>query len=127
MVLWLHSALRYVAFLAALAVFGYGAWGLAARRPFDETMRKLGAAFGAALLAEVLVGVGLLFTGSFSPAATGHILMMLFATGVAQVVPSVMKRRPPAERSHLPYLVATAVAAGLMVLGIMALGRPVLG
>lgn len=127
MVLWLHSALRYVVFLAALAVLGYGTRALVLRRPFDDTMRKLGAAFGAALLVEVLVGLGLLFTGSFSPAATGHIFMMLFATGVAQVVPSVMKRRPPEERSHLPYLVSTVVAVALVALGIMALGRPVFG
>lgn len=127
MVLWLHWALRYVAFAVALAVLGYGAWSLVARRPFDETMRKLGAAFAVTLLVEVLVGVGLLFTGSFSPAATGHILMMLFAAGVAQVVPSVMKRRPPEERSHLPYLVATVAAVALMALGIMALGMPILG
>jgi hypothetical protein len=53
--------------------------------------------------------------------------MMLFAAGVAQVVPSVMRRRPPAERSHVPYLVSTVVALALVAGGIVVLGKPVLG
>jgi hypothetical protein len=127
MILLLHSGLRYVVFVAALAVLGYGLLGVATRRAFDERMRKLGSLFAVSLHAELLVGLGLLFTGSFSPAVTGHVFMMLFAAGTAQVVPSVMRRRPLEERSYLPYLVSTAVALALVATGIMALGRPVLG
>lgn len=127
MFLLLHSALRYVVLVAAVSVLGYGLFGIVTRRPFDERMRKLGAAFAMSLQVEILIGVGLLFTGSFSPAVTGHVFMMLFAAGTAQIVPSVMRRRPPEERSYLPYVISTAVAFALVVFGIMALGRPLLG
>ena len=36
-----------------------------------------------------------------------HIVVMLLATAVAHVVPAVMRRRPQAERTLLPYAVAT--------------------
>lgn len=127
MFLFLHSAFRYVILLVALCVLGYGLRGAVGGLPFDERMRKLGSLFALSLYAEILLGVGLLFTGSFSPAATGHVLMMLFAAGTAQVVPSVMRRRPPEQRSYVPYLVSTMVALSLVALGIMALGRPLLG
>jgi len=125
--LHLHSGFRYLVLLAAVAVLVYGIRGVATGRPFDERMRKLGALFAMTLHAQILIGVGLLFTGSFSPAVTGHVFMMLFGAGVAQVVPSVMRRRPPEARSYAPYLVSTAVAMALVVFGIMALGRPLMG
>ena len=50
-----------------------------------------------------------------------------FATLVAHLVPAVMRRRPPEERSVMPYLVATAVSVGLVLVGTAMLGRPVLG
>ena len=127
MILFLHSGIRYVVLAAALAVLGYGLIGVVSRRPFDERMLKLGSILAMSIHVEILVGLGLLFTGSFSPAVTGHVFMMLFAAGTAQVVPSVMRRRPPEERSYLPYIISTTVALGLIAVGIMALGRPVLG
>jgi hypothetical protein len=125
--LLLHSGLRYVVLVAAVAVLGYGLSGIVTRRPFDERMRKLGSLLAVSLHLEILIGLGLLFTGSFSPAVTGHVFMMLFAAGAAQVVPSVMRRRPPEQRSYLPYIISTAVALALVAGGIVALGRPVLG
>lgn len=123
----LHSLLRYLVFVVGLATMGYALYGLLARRSFDETMRKLGSAFALTLYLQILIGVGMLFTGSFDPAATGHVFMMLFAAAVATVVPSVMKRRPVEERTHAPYLVATAVALALVGVGITGLGRPLFG
>ena len=125
--LHLHSGFRYLVLLAALAVLAYGLLGVVRGSPFDERMRKLGAIFAMALHTQILIGVGLLFTGRFSPAVSGHVLMMLFAAAVAQVVPSVMRRRPPEARSYAPYLISTGVALALIVFGIMALGRPVVG
>lgn len=123
----LHSVLRYLVYAAGLATVGWALYGMASRRPFDETMRKLGSAFALSLYLEILVGVGMLFTGSFHSGATGHVFMMLFAAGVATVVPSVMKRRPPNERTYAPYAVATAVALVLVAVGITGMGRPLLG
>lgn len=123
----LHSVLRYLVFVAGTACLGYALYGTASRRPWDVTMRKLGSAFALSLHLEILVGVGMLFTGSFSPSATGHVFMMLFAAAVAQVVPSVMKRRPVEERTYAPYLVSTTVALVLVGVGITGLGRPLFG
>ena len=123
MILGLHSLLRYVALLLGAAVIGYAGWGLATRRDFDETMRVLGGVFALLLHLEILVGIGLLFTGSFYPQLAGHIIMMVFAAVVAQIVPSVMRRRPVEERSYGPYIVSTLAALGLVWAGLLALGQ----
>ena len=72
---------------------------------------------------QVLLGIAVVFTGRFYPALIGHIVTMVLAAAVAQVVPSVMRRRQPAERSYVPHVVATMVALALMVAGILAIGR----
>jgi hypothetical protein len=61
---------------------------------------------------------------SFNPA---HVITLLFAAVVAQIVPSVMRRRRPDARTYPPYLIGSGVALALAIAGILALGRPVLG
>jgi hypothetical protein len=106
---------------------GYALFGLATGKPVDKPMRILGAAFAGSFHLQVLLGLSLLFTGSFGGIVAGHILMMVFSAAVAQIVPSVMRRRPPEKRSYLPYVLGTLIALILATAGIMALGRPVLG
>jgi hypothetical protein len=74
-----------------------------------------------------VVGVAVLFARRSAFGIGPHIVVMLFATLVAHLVPAVMRRRPPEERSVMPYLVATAVSVGLVLVGTAMLGRPVLG
>jgi hypothetical protein len=124
---WLHSVLRYAILLAGAAVVLYGLVGVVSRKPFDPRMKKMGSLFAGLLHLEILVGVGLLFTGSFYPGLTGHLFMMIFAAVAAQIVPSVMRRRPPEERTWTPYVVGALVSLVLVAAGILALGRPVLG
>jgi hypothetical protein len=76
---------------------------------------------------QILLGLGVLFSGRFGPQLIGHIFMMLFAAACAQIVPSVMRRRQSEKRTYLPYFVATLAAIALAAAGVMALGRPVLG
>lgn len=116
-----HSGIRYLVLLAGFLAIGYAVYGLATRRPYDQTMRKLGGAFAGLLHLQVLLGVGVLFTGRFYPALGGHILLMVFAAVVAQVVPSVMRRRPMEERTYAPHLIGTLVALALIVAGILAI------
>ena len=127
MLLHAHSGFRYLVLLAGLAVIVYAAYGLATGRPYDKRMRVLSAVFTGSLDLTVLLGVALLFTGMFYPQLGGHIVMMILAAAVAHIVHGVMKRRPPEKQSWAPHIVGTVVALGLVVAGIMAIGRPILG
>lgn len=127
MLFYAHSGLRYLVYLAALAVIVYAAYGMATSRPYDKTMRVLSAVFTGLLDLMILLGVALLFTGMFYPQLGGHIVMMLLAAAVAHIVHGVMKRRPPEQKSYPPHLVGALVAIGLVVGGILAIGRPLIG
>lgn len=122
-----HSGFRYLVLLAGLAVILYAVWGMVTGRAYDRRMRVLSAVFTGLIDLMILLGVGLLFTGMFYPQLGGHIVMMVLAAAVAHVVHGVMKRRPPEEQSYAPHLVGAVVALGLIVAGIMAIGRPVVG
>lgn len=127
MLLHAHSGIRYLVFLAALAVIAYALYGMATGRPYDKSMRVLSAIFTGLLDLMILMGVGLLFTGMFTPQLGGHIVMMVLAAAVAHIVHGVMKKRPPEKRTWAPHLVGTAVALGLIAAGILAIGRPLVG
>lgn len=125
--IYAHSGIRYLVLLFGAATLLYAMYGVASGRPYDKPMRVLSVLFAGSLHLNVLLGFGLIFMGTFYPALIGHIFMMVTAAVVAQIVPSVMRRRPVEERSWLPHVVSTLVALALVVTGIMAIGRPVFG
>jgi drug/metabolite transporter (DMT)-like permease len=127
MLLHAHSGFRYLVLLMALVVILYAAYGIATKREYDRQMRTLSALLTAALDLTVLLGFATIFAGTFYPQLGGHIVMMVLATAVAHVVHGVMKRRPDDQRSFAPHLVGTAIVLGMVVAGIMAIGRPVVG
>jgi len=122
-----HSGFRYLVLLAGVATLLYALYGTLARRPFDKTMRTLGSVFAGTLHLQLFLGVALLFSGRFGSGVAGHVFLMVFAAAVAQVVPSVTRRRPPERRSHAPFVVSSIVALALVAAGVMALGRPLVG
>lgn len=127
MLLWLHSHLRFLVLAAGLAVIVWGAWGAAAGRPFRKPMRALGAAYAGLLDANIVIGLFLLVSDRyFQPGLIGHIFLMVFAAVVAHLPNSVMKRREPEERTHLPFVIAALVSLILVAVAIMSLGVPVL-
>jgi heme A synthase len=75
----------------------------------------------------VLLGFANLFSGIFYPELGGHIVMMVFAATVAHIVHAVMKRRPDEEKTFAPHVVGTLVVLAMVVAGIMAIGRPIVG
>lgn len=127
MFFWAHSGLRYLVYLAGLASLAWAVRGAVGKHPYDRTMARLSTAFAWLIHLQILIGLGLLFTGRFTPALTGHVFFMVFAAAAAQIVPSVMKRRPPAERSHLPHVVGSLVGLVFVGLGIIAIARPLFG
>lgn len=116
-----HSGVRYLVLLAGFAVLAYAVYALLTRRPYDQLMRRLGGAFAGLVHLQVLLGIGVLFTGRFYPALGGHIVLMVFAAVAAQTVPSVMRRRPMEERTFFPHLIGTLAALALIVAGILAI------
>ncbi|MCE2455395.1 MAG: hypothetical protein J4G12_06175 [Gemmatimonadetes bacterium] len=121
-----HSGLRYLVLLAGLALVLYALWAMATRRPWDRTMRILSATFTASVDLNVLLGAVMLFTRPFYSQLIGHIATMVLAAGLAHVVPMVMRRRPAAERTHLPYAAATVIVLGMFVAGMKAIDRQAL-
>jgi hypothetical protein len=122
-----HSGFRYIVLLLGAAAFLYALYGLLTGRPVDARMRILGGLFAGAFHLQILLGIALLFSGTFGAMVAGHVLLMVFAAACAQLVPSVMRRRPPEKRTYLPYAIGTVAAIALAVFGILAIGRPVLG
>lgn len=120
MLYYAHSGIRYLVLLAGFATVAYALYGLISKRPYDQTMRRLGGAFAGLLHLQILLGVGLLFTRQFYPALGGHIVLMVFAAVVAQLVPSVMRRRPMEERTYAPHLIGALAALAIIVAGILA-------
>lgn len=116
-----HAGLRYLILLAGLAVVVRAIHGMATSARYDKAMRVLGGVFAGLIHLQVLLGLGLLFTRQFYPALMGHLMLMILAAVVAQVVPSVMRRRPEGERTFAPHLVGTLVALLLIVAGILAI------
>jgi len=122
-----HSGFRYLALLAGLAVIGYGVWSLATKRPHDQRLYNVAASYRLLMDLTLFLGVALLFSGRFYPAVGTHIVLMILATVIAHIVPMVMRKREPEERTVMPYIVATAVSLGLVVVGTVMLGRPPVG
>jgi len=127
MFFYAHSGIRYLVLLFGAAAVLFALAGLISRRPVPPKMQTVMTLFAASIHVQILAGMALLLTDRFAPALIGHIFLMLFAAAAAQTVSSVSRRKPPEERTWMPYLVGSVAAMVLIVAGIMAIGRPVLG
>lgn len=121
-----HSGIRYLVVLFGVATLVYAIYGAATRKPYDKRMRVLGSLFAGSMHLNILLGLGLIMMGRFYPQLAGHIFMMISAAVAAQIVPSVMRRRPEEERSYLPYAVSAVIAFGLLWGGVQAIERPLI-
>lgn len=121
-----HSGLRYLVLLAAIGAVVSLAYALVMGRA-DRSARALPIAFTALLDLQVLLGIGLVIGGAFPDAAVGHLVMMVLALAATHGA-SVMAKRASTERRAMTIrLVGILLALGLILGGIMALGRSVLG
>ena len=122
-----HSGLRYLILLGGVLTVLYASYGVVSGRAYDKTIRILASSFVGTMHLQILLGLALLFSGSFRPALTGHIFMMLFAAAAAQIPVSVMRRRPEEMKSYLPHGLGALAALGAIAAGILAIGRPIVG
>ncbi len=122
-----HSGLRYLILLAGILTVLYAAYGVASGRAYNKTMRIFASSFAGTIHLQLLLGLALLFSGLFQPALMGHLFMMLFAAAAAQIPVSVMRRRPEERKSYLPHGIGALAALAMIVAGILAIGRPIVG
>jgi heme A synthase len=122
-----HSGIRYLVLLFGLLGILYFAYGYFARRPFDRTANILRIGYVATLDIQVLLGLAMVFMGFWYPALAGHLLLMVIAVVVAHAAAVVAKRAVVDERRYATLAVAWALTLVLIVGGIMAIGRSVLG
>ena len=127
MLLNAHSGFRYLVFLFGVLVMAYATYGMVTKRPYDQRMRLLAAAFTGSLDLTFLLGLAYLFTSRFYPQLGGHIVSMIFAVVVAHVVSVVVRRRPPEERTYAPHLVSAVIVLAIIAFGILAIRPSVFG
>jgi hypothetical protein len=121
-----HSGLRYLVLLTGVVALLVFAYGLITRRPVRGTS-ALTAAFTGLLDLQLLLGFGLFFGGIFYNAVMGHMVMMLLAA-VAANGSAILAPRATTERQELVMrLAGVIIALACIVIGILAIGRSVLG
>ena len=121
-----HSGLRYLVLLAALAAIVALAYALATGRP-ARAAQLLATSFTGLLDLQVLLGIALVIGGIFPDAVVGHLVMMVFAAVVTHAS-SIVGKRSSSERRELGIrLAGIVVALALIVGGVLAIGRSVLG
>jgi hypothetical protein len=121
-----HSGFRYLVLLAGLVALIVFAYALITHRPV-RAARGLTATFNGLLDLQILLGLGLFFGGISYTALVGHIVMMILAA-VAAHGAGILAPRSRTERQELAMrLAGVIVALVFIVIGILAIGRSVLG
>jgi hypothetical protein len=121
-----HSGLRYLVLLAALAALVGLAYALVTGRA-ARAAQILAASFTGLLDLQILLGIGLVIGGIFPDAVVGHLIVMVFAAVVTHASSIVGQRSSSEPRELAIRLGGVVIALALIVAGIMAIGRGVLG
>lgn len=121
-----HSGLRYLVLLAALAALIALGYGVATGRAV-RAARTLSTIFAGVLDLQIVLGIGLVMGGLFPDEVTGHLILMVFAAVVTHAA-FIIGQYSSSERRELGIrLGGIALAVVLIVGGIMAIGRSVMG
>jgi heme A synthase len=121
-----HSGLRYLVLLAALGALLALAHALASRRT-TRPARVLPAVFTGLLDLQITLGIALVMGGLMPDAVVGHLALMLLAATVAHGSAIMAKRAHDDRRELVVRLAGVALTLALIVGGILAIGRGVLG
>jgi hypothetical protein len=122
-----HSGLRYLILLVGVAALVNFTLALRSERASNSTDRLLMAAFTGLLDLQLLLGIGLVVSGILYPALIGHIAMMVLAAVVAHASSVIARKAADARRAHSMRLAGILGALVLILGGIAAIGRAILG
>lgn len=126
LLLTLHSILRWVIVLAALAIIIKFALGLIQNQPYDKTARGLVSAFGGLMDTQLLLGTaffvwsGLAIQGGFALRHRWEHLAVMLAAVIVAHLPAMWKLRDDPTR-YRNGLAAILVSILLVVAGVFAL------
>ena len=121
-----HSGLRYLVLLAAIVAIVSLGYALATGRRV-RTAQRLATTFTALLDLQIVLGFGLVFGGLFPDAVIGHLALMLLGAIVVHAT-SYFGRQAESERREIGIrLGGIVISLVLIVGGILAIGRSVLG
>ena len=121
-----HSGLRYLVLLAAVVAIVVLGYGLATGRRLAAT-RAVTASFTGLLDLQVLLGLALVLGGMFTDRATGHLIMMVLALVVAHGASMIAGKSTYERRELTVRLIGIVLSLAIIIGGIMAIGRSVLG
>ncbi len=116
-----HSILRFAVLLSGLTMVAMCFAGLMQAQPFTKPGRIMGSVFAGLLHTQVLVGLALVMVWPWVPRNIGHIVMMVAAAALAQVMLS--KNRRHATPNWVRPLIGVGGALVLIAAGIFAIGR----
>ena len=116
-----HSGTRYLVLLAGLVALLWFVWGLGTNRPFARPASVMFAVFVGLLDLQGLMGIVLLVGGHRPPGIWGHVALMVLALALAHSMKKASRRSTGFGRP----LLGVAGALALIVVGILAIGRPI--
>lgn len=117
----MHSVLRFVVLLTGITMIAMCFAGLMQKLPFTKPARIVGSIFAGTLHLQVLLGIGLALGGLWMKRDIGHVVMMLAAAVLAQVMLS--KNRRSAQPNWVRPLIGVGGGLALIFGGIFAIGR----
>ncbi|HEU0012648.1 MAG TPA: hypothetical protein VFQ45_03155 [Longimicrobium sp.] len=122
-----HSGVRYLVLLAAVAAIAAFAYFWSTGREYGRSSRIAARLFTGVLDLQVLLGIGVILTGTWYARLMGHVGMMVGAAIAAHALLVLGRKRAErdAKRAHALSLAGVVLALALIVGGIMAIGRGV--
>lgn len=126
LLLTLHSILRWVILLVALAAIIKFTLGLIQKQPYDKSARGLVSAFGGLMDTQLLLGTaffiwsGLAIEGGFGLRHRWEHLAVMLAAVILAHLPAIWKKRDDQTR-YRNGLIAILVSILLVVVGVFAL------
>ena len=115
-----HSGTRYLVLAVGLIALLWFVWGLGTNRPLSRAASITFAVFVGLLNLQGLMGIVLLIGGHRPPGIWGHLSLMILALTLANSMRKASRRSTGYGRP----LLGVAGALALIVVGILAIGRP---
>jgi heme A synthase len=119
-----HSGVRYLVLLTGIIALLLALMSLR-RGVLSRAGEVAGRVYVGVLDLQLLLGIATALTRPFFPQYIGHIVMMILAVALAHAVSVAVKKHP--EGARPPGMLAAGVAGSLVIIvvGILAIGRPV--